>query len=138
MADYLRFEYTVADRRLGTSSLMPFVPLILTAAKNSVEISGLLDSGATVNAVPFSVGLELGFDWNTDLPRVQLSGNLARYESKVIRVQAVVGNFEATELLFAWSKTDGFPPLLGQTNFFMQFDVCFYRSRGVFDIRPRQ
>jgi hypothetical protein len=27
--------------------------------------------------------------------------------------------------------------ILGQTNFFMEFDVCFYRSHLEFEIRPK-
>jgi hypothetical protein len=137
MAEYLRLDYTIADRRLGAGSLMPYLSVNLTANSLSTEISGLLDSGAAVNALPYRVGIELGFDWDSDFPRVHLTGNLARYDAKVIRVQAKVGGFESVELLFAWSRADTFPPMLGQTNFFMQFDVCFYRARGAFEIRPK-
>ncbi len=28
--------------------------------------------------------------------------------------------------------------LLGQVNFFLEFDACFYRSHLAFEIRPRQ
>jgi hypothetical protein len=27
------------------------------------------------------------------------------------------------------------PVIFGQMNFFLEFDVCFYRSQGVFDVR---
>ena len=60
MAEYLRFAYTVADRRLGSSSLMPYVSMMLSTAERKIEISALLDSGATVNAIPFGIGQELG------------------------------------------------------------------------------
>ena len=40
-------------------------------------------------------------------------------------------------LAFAWTRSDEVPLLLGQVNFFMEFDVCFYRSRYAFDLRPK-
>jgi hypothetical protein len=30
------------------------------------------------------------------------------------------------------------PLLLGQVNFFMGFNVCFFRARSLFEIRPKQ
>ena len=30
-----------------------------------------------------------------------------------------------------------FPLLLGQVNFFMEFDVCLFRSGGSFEVRPK-
>ena len=39
---------------------------------------------------------------------------------------------------FAWVATGEVPLLLGQMNFFLEFDVCFYRSRAILQVRPRQ
>ncbi|BAZ09747.1 hypothetical protein NIES4071_15570 [Calothrix sp. NIES-4071] len=30
------------------------------------------------------------------------------------------------------------PLILGQANFFMEFDVCFYRSQKLFEVTPKQ
>jgi hypothetical protein len=49
-----------------------------------------------------------------------------------------VGGFPAVRLAFAWAQTDAVPVALGQVNFFMEFDVCFYRSRSSFEVRPKQ
>ncbi len=40
-------------------------------------------------------------------------------------------------LAFVWARTDAVPVILGQVNFFLEFDVCFFRSRGLFDVRPK-
>jgi len=37
-------------------------------------------------------------------------------------------------LALAWADSDQVPFLLGQFNFFQAFDVCFFRTRGVFEI----
>lgn len=33
--------------------------------------------------------------------------------------------------------SDDTPLLLGRMNFFLEFDVCFYRSQLAFEIRPK-
>ena len=40
-------------------------------------------------------------------------------------------------LAFAWIKASDVPVVLGQTNFFVEFDVSFYRSRFEFELTPR-
>ncbi len=42
-----------------------------------------------------------------------------------------------TRLAFAWVNTPNMPLILGQTNFLMEFDVHFYRSRLEFEIDPK-
>jgi hypothetical protein len=36
----------------------------LSTSWNAVELSGLLDTGATVNMLPYPVGVELGLVWD--------------------------------------------------------------------------
>ena len=50
---------------------------------------------------------------------------------------ATVGKFPPVQLAFAWTRSNAVPVLLGQVNFFMEFDVCFYRSRLVFEVKPK-
>jgi len=39
--------------------------------------------------------------------------------------------------VFAWTRAENVPLILGQVNFFMEFDVCFYRSQLAFNLSPR-
>ena len=71
------------------------------------------------------------------LPRFRQVGNLASVEARVVVLSAVVGSFPPVRLAFAWARTDAVSVILGQVNFFMEFDVCFFRSRGLFDVRPK-
>jgi hypothetical protein len=50
---------------------------------------------------------------------------------------AEIGELPAVRLAFAWVRESGVPLILGQTNFFMEFDVCFYRSRLEFEVKPK-
>ena len=45
-------------------------------------------------------------------------------------------DFLPVRLAFAWVKSPGVPLILGQTNFFLEFDVCFYRSKLEFVVEP--
>jgi len=113
------------------------LPLNLSG-RQSVATSGLVDSGAAINVLPLALGVQLGFDWEQQTKSVELSGNLASVEARVVVVSAVVGKFAPVRLAFAWAKTDAVSVILGQVNFFLGFDVCFFRSRAVFEIRPKQ
>jgi len=41
---------------------------------------GLLDTGASVNVLPYNVGVQLGASWEEQRFSVTLAGNLARKE----------------------------------------------------------
>ena len=137
MRDAERFPFLTGDSELGQASLLPRLPLTLTPQTQSAATIGLLDTGATVNVLPYQVGIELGARWQPELATIKLSGNLAGYEASPLIVSAVVGQFAPVRLAFAWTQAESVPLLLGQVNFFMEFDVCFYRSEHVFEIRPK-
>ncbi len=131
-----RFSYVARDPSLGQASLAPMLPLDLIGSQ-PVTTTGLVDSGAAINVLPYSLGLQLGFDWNKETRTVQLSGNLASVDARIVVLSAVVGSFPPVRLAWAWAQTDTVSVILGQVNFFMEFDVCFFRSQGWFDVRPK-
>jgi hypothetical protein len=131
------YPFVERDPKLGMASLAPFLPITLLGAK-SVSALGLLGTGATVNVLPYAMGEQLGAMWDQQTTPMTLSGNLAACEARALIVPVLIGKFAAVRLAFAGAKTDGVPLLLGQVNCFMEFDVCFYRSRLRFDVRPKQ
>ena len=80
-------------------------------------VSALLDTGAAVNVIPYTTGLQLGFIWDQQTTSVQLSGNLASVEARVVLVAATVAQFPPVRLAFAWAKQDSIPVILGQSEF---------------------
>ena len=132
-----RFDYTAVSPQGGEAGLLPLLPLALSYEGESLDVSGLLDTGATVNVLPYRVLLQLGARWERQAPAITLTGNLAQFEAQPIVVIASVGEFPPVRLAFAWTKADGIPLILGQVNFFIEFDVCFYRSHRAFDVRPK-
>ena len=138
MPDAEQIPFTVGDSTFGEASLLPRLPLTLTYQERSTDATGLLDTGATVNVLPYHVGMDLGAVWDQQGTPVRLGGNLAQFEARVLIVFASVGHFEPVRLVFAWTRAEQVPLILGQVNFFIEFDVCFYRSRRFFEVQRKQ
>ena len=59
-------------------------------------------------------------------------------EARLLLVAALVGSFPPVRLAFAWTEAEDVPLLLGQVNFFIEFNVCFYRSELAFEVTPKK
>ena len=137
MREAQRFNFVEGFDAFGVPDALPQLPLVLTYRGLSAEVSALLDTGASVNVLPYSVGLQLGAVWEEQTTSVTLAGNLASVEARGLLVSAKIGDFDPVRLVFAWSVSDDAPLLLGRMNFFLEFDVCFYRSQLVFGVCPK-
>ena len=98
----------------------------------------VIDNGAECypeqDKPPHEVGLQLGAAWDDRKANLRLGGSLGSQWAIPLFATAEIEQLPATRLAFAWVKTSGVPLILGQTNFFMEFDVCFYRSRFEFEV----
>ena len=137
MVDKIRFAFTEIDPNLGALSTLPYLPLILNYQNQSLTASGLLDTGSSVNVLPYEMGLRLGAVWERQRLSVLLGGNLARFEARALVLTANVAHFPPVELAFAWTQDRNAPLILGHMNFFLAFDVCFYRSDLAFEITSK-
>ena len=135
-AEQFPFVDMVPD--LGEASQLPYLPMTLTSQERSVSVQGLLDTGSAVNVLPYDVGVQLGAVWEHHTIPVRLTGNLAPEEARVLIVSGTVGGFAPVRLAFAWTRANTVPVILGQVNFFLEFDVCFFRSRSVFEVKPKE
>jgi hypothetical protein len=133
-----RFPY-VALNNLSTS-LMPRLPMVLSIGGRSVEVMGLLDTGAAVSVLPYRVGLALGAVWEDQTVPVSLVGSLGQFEARALMVTAshsqIAGDANV-QLVFAWTQAENAPVIFGQMNFFLEFDVCFYRSQSAFEVNVK-
>ncbi|MGA9379147.1 MAG: hypothetical protein WBV73_10295 [Phormidium sp.] len=137
MVDKVRFAFTEIDPNLGALSTLPYLPIVLTYQNQSVSTTGLLDTGSSVNVLPYEMGLRLGAVWERQRLSVPLGGNLARFEARALVLTANVERFSTVELAFAWTQDRNAPLILGQMNFFLAFDVCFYRAELAFEISSK-
>jgi len=96
----------------------------------------LVDSGAAVSVLPLSAGLKLGLIWDKCPTVVRLSGILANVPARGVVLTGTVVSFPPVRLAFAWAQTDNVPLLLGQVNFFQEFEVCFLVAQGAFEVKP--
>lgn len=117
---------------------MPYISLRLAANQRSLQVQGLLDTGATISVLPYDAGLQLGFDWDQQRVPVQLGGNLGQAPAYAVLVDGTVTPFPSMRLAFAWTRNNAVPVILGQTNFFLAFDVTFRRKRLEIELVPAQ
>ena len=131
----MRFRYSTTDPSQNEFDSLPRVPLILRREGRTVEVLGLVDSGATVNVMPYELGIQLGATWDDSRAILQLAGNLGNQPATPLSAMVQVGDIAPVQLAFAWTRRPDAPMILGQTNFFMEFDVCFYRSKTEFEVK---
>ena len=134
----MRFFYSTTHPNQTQLESLPRLPLTLKLNDISMEVSGLVDSGATINVLPFTIGQELGAIWDSQKAVIRLAGNMANSLAQPIVIKAEVGNFAPVLLAFAWVSHDNTPVILGQTNFFNEFEVCFFRNSLEFEVKPKK
>lgn len=118
---------------------LPYAPITLRNKEHSLEVSALVDSGSTLNVLPFDLGTQLGFVWEEQtyaLP--SLVGSLKGLPAFGVLLEGQIDGLTPAPLAFAWTKSNDIPVILGQINFFSQFDVFFFGSSKKFQIREKQ
>ena len=137
MTTPVRFAYADPAASRAEGNLLAYLPITLSHGTHVLAVVGLLDTGSTVNVLPYPLGLQLGFIWEQQTTQVHLTGSLARLPARGVIVSGQVASFPPVELAFAWTQATDVPMLLGQVNFFMEFDVCFFRSQAAFEVNPK-
>lgn len=138
MPDGQRFLFTERMDSLGRSSILPYLPLMLTNGSRTIEVTALLDTDASVNVLSYEIGLQLGAAWEEQTVSVPLSGNLALQEVRGLVLSGRVAQFSSVLLAFAWTQARDVPVILGHMNFFAEFNVCFYGHERAFEVCPRK
>ena len=129
-----RFPFSETQAR----GSLPYLPLKLSYQNNSADLIGILDTGASVSVLPYKVGKELGAVWENQTVKLSLTGNLAQFEARAVILSAEIGQFSPVDLAFAWTRNENVPVILGQVNFFLEFDVCFFASEMFFEISRKK
>lgn len=128
-----RFSYTVNPQvPVG----MPLIDIQLSSGSKSFVASALVDSGAALNILPFDVGIELGLVWEDQTFPIDLGGVLTGSQAYAVLVEAQITNVRPIQLAFAWvnRSSSEVRTLLGQVNFFQEFDIHFYGNQQLFDV----
>lgn len=120
----MRFSYDNKQR--------PMLPLKLSVVSKSISVLALVDSGADVNVLPWSVGLNLRLNWNVNKATIRVAGVPQGAAAMPVLIDAEFGDMGSVTLAFAWCQSDAVSLVLGQTNFFMEFDVFSFDRVGNF------
>ena len=134
MRQPLRFAYAQQGLAGTRTDVLPFMSIELQSDTQALTVSALVDTGATNNVLPYYIGAQLGFIWEQKRDIGSLGGSLANVPARGVMVQTTVGSFEPILLAYAWLQTNDIPVILGQLNFFDEFDVCFFRSQSAFEV----
>ena len=78
-------QFPFVDHGQGEAAHLPYLPLELTLGAKSITVEGLVDSGSTINVLPYDVGVQLGAVWEQQTIPVKLTGHLAREEASLGR-----------------------------------------------------
>jgi hypothetical protein len=138
MPNSQHFPYTILKNALGELISRPILPVVLSNGNPSVTASGLLDSGADVNVLPYGLGIALGPLWENQPNTMQLSGNLANFETRPVIVFLQFGDLPVIDTAFVWTRAEQVPLIFGQTTCFETYDVCFYRIEASFPVSQRE
>ncbi len=129
--------YTLGAIGPGGPALLPLLPLRLSYFGRTLVPDGLVDSGASVNVLPFTLGQQLGLDWDKLSDGGPLGGALSTVSTRAVVLTADVGTFPRVRLAFLWAQVPLPRLILGQFNFFLEFDVSFFATRSQFTVAPR-
>ncbi len=124
----MKFPYTAGG--------LPFVDITLSHADQSISRSALVDSGSTINVLPYQDGLDLGLSWEAQRVPLKDEGFLQGMPVYGILLTVQLPTFSPVTLAFAWTqkRRETVPLILGQTNFFEYFEVTFRGREKIFVI----
>jgi hypothetical protein len=121
----IAFPYHHIDRHIA----MPLIPIRLEALGQFADVTALIDSGAAASVLPYQIGLALDLDWDIYPAGPALGGTIQSTETRMVVLDCDLEGFGTVELGFVWSKARSPRVLLGQTNFFQKFNICFFRMK---------
>lgn len=106
----------------------------------NIIVSALIDSGAALNILPFDMGIELGLNWEKQTFPIELGGVLKNSQAYAVLLDARIAELQPAQLAFAWINKSSaeIRLLLGQVNFFQEFNVYFYGNEQFFEVESKQ
>lgn len=118
---------------------IPLINIQLSYNTASVNVPAVVDSGATLNIMPYDIGMALNLNWDNQTFPLDLGGILTGTQAYAVLLQAKIESFPSFKLAFAWinKPSTEVRVLLGQVNFFQEFDVHFYGRQKTFEISLR-
>ncbi len=133
----MRFNYSVLHPGQDALYSLPRIPFSIQSGGQIIETVGLVDSGAMLNVLPFEIGQQLGFVWEEAKASIGLAGAFSGMRAIPVITVVSIADFQPVRLAFAWTSNSKTPLILGQTNFFHEFEICFFRKEMAFEVKPK-
>lgn len=122
----------------GDRSVRPWLFLLVDSAGQVLPIPALVDSGSDRSSLPVKLGRALGFSYADTEPPQQGQGAGWIFEfwetTDSLAVQTEVGPLTLSQPLLTRGGIDHV--LLGRSDFFNAFRVCFDERSDAMDIEP--
>ena len=117
---------------------LPFVDITLSSNNQSIVRSALVDSGSTINILPYEDGLDLGLSWDEQRVLLKDEGFLQGMPVYAVLLTGKLSTFPPVKLAFAWTRKsrEEIRLIIGQTNFFEHFEISFQGRDKTFTIFP--
>jgi predicted aspartyl protease len=137
----MKFKYRhVPDKYSATKLLkMPFLPIRLAYGEKMTSVVGLIDTGASDCLFDRDVADDLGIDLkNTTLEKEYFGIANQTVIGYMHQVEFQIQGFaEWIEMEAGFLDTKLPYPLLGQSDFFDNYEVILKRYRGRFEVKSR-
>ncbi len=135
----MQFSY---QRVPGSNPKAPWIPLPLLKVRlshknQSIKVNALVDSGANASIFHSSLAEALGLDLSSGLKQefFGISGHGITAYFHLVKLQ-IVGSLDELELAVAFTESDGVGALLGQADFFQNYQIKFERYKEQMEIKP--
>lgn len=130
-----RYDYTAQSRRESIDyNYRPLVDVQISSKTKSRRFKALVDSGTEITVMDEKIAQLLGID-SSGYPKAHLSGIEEWREGFIAPVSLQIERFEEVfsfQVLFIEDLGKNFDIILGQQDFFRNFNVSFERHHNLF------
>jgi predicted aspartyl protease len=135
----MKFSYTKLPDNTEPKGyvLVPQIRVSLFYKGNRDDIRCLLDTGANDCIFHSSIAANLGIDLTSGKPKTYFGADLHPFQAYLHTVELQIHNYHERILVEAGFSDDCPLSLLGQKDFFDNYEVTFRRYRNSFEIKSR-
>ena len=135
----MRLKYSAFAPPSGLEPNLPFAPLTLSFEGRVWTGQALLDTGSSLNVLPYEIGAALGLDWQAQTYPLPIGSWLRGLQAFGVVLTGQIEPFAPVTLLFGWiaPSPQRIPLILGQANFFHLFDLLVSGDRQECLLAPK-
>lgn len=127
----IEFDFKPEESRLFGTMLRPVARVILANEDKEMAEHLYVDSGADVSLIPKSVGDWLGFQVEKEDQITEVKGVGERGVPIIIKKVTMQIGDKKFPARIAWALIEEVPLLLGRTDVFHLFDICFQKNKRI-------